>query len=194
MDMADILPAERDLFHEEREAAKIAHAHARAIHTAQQPYITPQEDAALRSIRFVKDFFAQIEPRTYCNHKNSVPWETIGLSLRFFMGDIRCADKSDTRRARYKGKQLGLWPSQLTSEIELTPDLCTALGQWISSVIHISEIQEDGVSTYAITGFRWKRRGGNIITSLSILRSIQLLLRMAEICREREQAHQDTHP
>lgn len=182
---------------EKREAAEIAEARAIAIQNAKQPYLTVAEEATLRSVHFVKDFFAQIEPLTYKNYKGSIAWETIGIALRFFMGSVNFLHKEDARRAKYEGRKLGLWALRITPNTEFTSELCGLLVQWVSSISSVRRIQKNTVSAYVIGGFFKKKRERASRGSLSNLRSVQLLLCMAEYCQERERAkatEENTHP
>jgi|GEM_PF-2379893 len=163
----------------------------RAIHTASQPYITQEEDAVLRSLHFVKDFFVRIDPAQYFAQRGSVPWETIGLAFRFFMGDIRCANKTLASQARYERRQLRQACISLTADSKLTSGICSNLALWVSSISNIREIPRKGRhSVYVIAEFH----EGKPPRSLSHLRSVQLLQRMAEILRERENTHAEQTP
>lgn len=182
---------------EKKEAAQIAEAHAVIIKNAKQPYLAVGEEATLHSIRFVKNFFAQIEPLTYKNYKGCIAWETIGLALRFFMGDVRFLHKEDARRARCKRKYLGFGATRLTMESEFTQELCLLLAQWVVCISKVLVLQRIGTCSYAIGDFSEQKREEIFATSLSNARSIQLLLCMAEHCQERERAKaidEHTHP
>jgi hypothetical protein len=183
-----------EISEDEKQKAQAEKDLARAVHNARQPYITAEEYATLRSLRVVKDFFARIDYAQYFPQRGLVPWETIGLALRFFMGDIRCANKAIASRARFERRRLGLSSLCVTSESALTSDMCMKLAQWISCVSTIRAVREgEKCPVYVIAGFSIESN----TRSLSCLRSVQLLHCLAEILQERENAIADNasaHP